>query len=306
MSLKEITSKKRVLLIINPSSGPQKGKLTYYDIIDYYAGHDCVTTTMKTEGANDAADFVRQYGPENDLVVCCGGDGTLNEVITGMMSLEDRKPIGFLPCGSTNDMARTLKLPYKSLKKCRAVTLDGTPVPHDVGLFNGSRYFNYVCSFGAFTRVSYATPRWLKKSLGHFAYILDGIVSLGDIKPVHMQITLGDGTEIENDYIYGGVTNALSVGGLVKLKENDVALNDGIFEVMLIRNPKSASELQQILNGVLKQQFDDEYVRFLHTDKITFRPEKPVGWTVDGEFGGEPDEVTAECLHNAVSIMRRS
>ena len=297
---------RRVLLIINPAAGMAKPKGQLYAVIEGYAKSGCTTTTMTTTARVDAARFVAEKGDAEDLVVCCGGDGTLNEVITGMMQLpeEKRVPIGFIPAGSTNDMARSLRLPYWQMRKCMKLTLSGIPRPYDVGLFNDTVYFNYVCSFGAFTRVSYATPRWLKRLLGHFAYVLDGIASIGEIRPYHMKITV-DNEVIEDDFIYGGVTNSLSIAGLVRLKESDVALNDGLFEVMLIKRPSTPAQLQQILNGVLRQRFDDRYVRLLHTSKIIFSAQEPVAWTVDGEFGGSVTEAKIQNLHGAVRLVRR-
>lgn len=297
---------RRVLLILNPASGIAKPKAALYAIIERYSKYGCATTTMTTAKRGDAARFVAENAPGYDLVVCGGGDGTLNEVIGGMMCLpkEQRRPIGFLPLGTTNDMARSLHLPYRNLQKCIRLTLSGTPRPFDVGLFHEQTHFNYVCSFGAFTRVSYATPRWLKRLLGHFAYVLDGIASVGSIRPYRMKITTDDAV-IEDEFIYGGVTNSLSIAGLVRLRESDVSLSDGLFEVMLIKKPDSAQELQQVLAGVVRKQFDDRFVRFLHTSHIRFESEEDVAWTVDGEYGGSVKAAEVENLHGAVSIIRK-
>ena len=303
---KSLGDGRRVLLILNPAAGIAKPKAALYGVIESYAKYGCATTVMTTAGKGDAMRFVAENARAYDLVVCCGGDGTLNEVIGGMMLLpeEQRRPIGFLPLGSTNDMARTLHLPYRNLQKCIRLTLGGVPRPFDVGRFRGQAHFNYVCSFGAFTRVSYATPRWMKRLLGHFAYVLDGIASVGSIRPYRMKITT-DTAVIEDEFIYGGVTNSLSVAGLVRLRESDVSLSDGLFEVMLIKKPGSAQELQQVLSGIVRKRFDDRFVRFLHTANIRFESEEPVDWTVDGEYGGSVKTAEIENLHGAVFILRK-
>lgn len=297
-----MTEQRKILVIINPTSGQMKSKRAVFDIIDYFSQVGVIPTVLSTTKRGDATTYVLQNAAEYDVVVCCGGDGTLNEVITGMMQMPKQIPIGFVPCGTTNDMARSLQLPYRSTKKCVRLILSGQPHPFDVGRYCKERYFNYVASFGAFTRVSYNTPQWLKHMLGHAAYVLDGIMSLGEIKPYHMRIET-DYETFQDQFIFGAVTNSLSVAGIVRLREKDVKLDDGLFEVILIRNPETPAELQRVLNGVLRLKFDEKYVRFLHTKRIHIESEEMVSWTLDGEYGGSHTDVLIENCHHAVSII---
>jgi diacylglycerol kinase (ATP) len=296
---------KKILLIINPVAGKSRIKVRSAPIGEWFARKGYTATLLHTAGKGDAKDFVLQYAAENDAVVCCGGDGTLNEVISGMIESGTRKPIGYLPAGTTNDMARTLRLP-SNLKKAATVVMTGQPAEQDIGNFNGTRIFSYIASFGAFTKVSYATPQWLKNRFGHLAYILDGIRDAGSIRP-HRLSVVSDELEDEGDYVFGSISNSSSIGGTIRLKSTDVCLNDGKFEVLLIRNPQNILELRQIFYDLIHQRFQrNGNIRFFHTQKIQFRFQEETGWTVDGEYAGQPKEVCIEALHSAVRIIRKA
>ena len=293
----------RLLLIFNPAAGVSKKKPRAFRIADWFATKGYDVTVMATEKQNDAKEFAARRAEEYDLVVCCGGDGTLNEVITGMMESGCRKPIGYLPAGTTNDMARTLRLPA-NVKKAVKVVAEESAVPQDIGSFNGTRYFTYIASFGAFTSASYATPQWLKNRLGHFAYVLDGIRSVGEIRPYRASV-VRDGAEERGEYIFGSVSNSSSIGGVLHLDSSEVSLNDGVFEVLLIRNAPNLMEFQKILHDLRRRNFQNPYVEFFHTSYLRMTFDEEADWTLDGEYAGKPREVEIKNLRGAVSIIRR-
>ena len=294
---------KKILLIINPAAGKKTVESKIADISDLFCQRGYTVTTLKTAKKDDAADFVKQYASDHDIVVCCGGDGTLNEVITGSMQSANQKPIGYLPTGTTNDMAKTLHLP-KSIKKAVHIICSEEPIDQDVGMFNHTQYFSYVASFGAFTKVSYATPQWMKNRFGHAAYVIDGIRSVGDIHPHRLKVT-ADGLEEEGEYIFGSITNSSSVGGTLQFRSEDVCLNDGKFEVLLVRNPRNPVEIRSIIYGVLHKKYNNQNILFFHANEVTFQFEKETPWTVDGEFAGQSQTVHIENLHNAIKIIRK-
>ncbi len=302
----------RVLLIINPVSGMLQSKSNIFDIVSIFTKGGCIPTTLMTTAAGDATKFVEQHAESHDIVVCCGGDGTLNETITGMMHIRRRIPIGFIPCGTTNDMARTLGVPTGSVKKAANAILSGNNIHQDVGCFcGGERYFTYVASFGAFTKVSYATPRWKKHLFGHMAYIMDGILAVNDIRPWKLHISC-DQLEEDGAFAFGSITNSTSIAGLLKLDPAKVSLNDGKFEVMLIRHPKNPLDMQKIIDALVRQKFtepnsdtDQPMVEFFHTDHIVITPTGDMPWTVDGEYGGAPKVVDIRNLHGAVEILKK-
>ena len=276
-----------------------------FRIADWFRGRGFDVTVMTTTKRGDAEEFAARYAPESDAVVCCGGDGTLNEIITGLMRTGCAKPIGYLPAGTTNDMARSLRLPA-NIKKAAKIVVGESPVPQDVGSFNGTKYFTYIASFGAFTQVSYGTPQWLKNRFGHFAYVLDGIRSVGEIKPYRLQVFRGDGEEAEEgEYIFGSISNSFSIGGVLHLNSSQVGLDDGRFEVLLIRNAPNLLEFQKILHDLKHRNFGNRYIEFFHADRVRFRFEREADWTLDGEYAGKPREIEIRNLHSAVSIIRR-
>ena len=296
---------RKILLIINPAAGMAKKKLHIFRTADWFREKGFTVAVMTTSKKGDAEDFVRRYAEQNDIIVCCGGDGTLNEVISGLMRFGFHNPVGYLPAGTTNDMARTLHLPT-GIGKAAKVVVSEAPVPQDVGCFNGTQYFTYIASFGAFTQVSYGTPQRLKNIFGHFAYVLDGIRSVGDIRPCRVKVFRdGSGECEEGDFIFGSVSNSSSIGGVLHLSSSQVSLNDGAFEVLLIRNPPNLIEFQKMLHDIRRRNFGNSLIEFFHTGEIRFVFEKETDWTVDGEYAGKPSEVEIKNLHGAVSIIRR-
>ena len=292
---------KSLHLIINPNAGTRQGRRFLPEMISIFnrAGYLC--SVYVTEKRGDAVDFARAHAGEADLVVACGGDGTLNEVITGLQLGGHKPSLGYIPCGSTNDFASGLELPLAPLLACDSIVL-GNPRPLDVGLFGSDRYFSYTASFGAFTSVSWSTSQNVKNVLGHAAYILEGIRSLADIHPIHMKVT-ADGHEYEDDYIFGAVCNSTSLGGVLKLDDSEVHMSDGLFEALLIPFPPDLLVLNRILTALRTHCYDDPSLYFLRASSIVFEGAPEITWTLDGEAAEGTSRVEIKNIHNAISLI---
>ncbi len=294
---------KKLLYIYNPAAGRKTAKINLSDVLEVFARQGYEITVHPTQERGDATAAARDLGPDYDRVVCCGGDGTLNETVRGVLELpEEKRPVlGYIPAGTTNDFSRTLELP-KTPPELAEVAGEGAPRAIDVGTAEDNP-FTYVAAFGLFTDVSYSTPQASKNLLGHFAYVLEGMGKLANIPSYHMKVTSTEGHEVEDDFIYGMVGNTVSVGGLVNLPRDKVLLDDGRFEVILIRQPKSAKDWQSILTALttLKPSEDGVVTGFTAGD-ITFACGQPVAWTVDGEFGGEQAVTHIKNLPRALTM----
>ena len=297
-------NREKVLFIVNPISGKMMIKSKLFEVLKIFSDSGFEPTVLMTEKTGDATFFAQQYGPDFDRIISCGGDGTLNEIVTGIMSLkeDDRRPIGFIPAGTTNDLADTLGIPKTPVESAKAI-IKNQPLPNDVGWFNNMRYFNYIASCGAFTSTSYATPQNMKNSLGHLAYVLEGIKSLNEIKPIYMKIKSEELTT-EGDFLFAGVTNSLSVGGIYKFDAKHVDLSDGTFEVILIRMPKNTTDIVDIFYNLANLNYEENQVVFFHTSSITIECEEPTRWTVDGEYGGTFEKVAIKNLPGAINIFK--
>ena len=292
---------KSLHLIINPNAGTRQGRRFLPEMISIFnrAGYLC--SVYVTEKRGDAVDFARAHAGEADLVVACGGDGTLNEVITGLQLGGHKPSLGYIPCGSTNDFASGLELPLAPLLACDSIVL-GNPRPLDVGLFGSDRYFSYTASFGAFTSVSWSTSQNVKNVLGHAAYILEGIRSLADIHPIHMKVT-ADGHEYEDDYIFGAVCNSTSLGGVLKLDDSEVHMSDGLFEALLIPFPPDLLVLNRIRTALRTHCYDDPSLYFLRASSFVFEGAPEITWTLDGEAAEGTSRVEIKNIHNAISLI---
>ena len=292
---------KKTLFIVNPHAGKGYIKNHLLEITDILvkAGHEVTVYTTQSQG--DAIRVTRERDKSYDLVICSGGDGTLDEVVTGMIQSGFRTDIGYIPAGSTNDFANSLKIP-SIMKRAAEIVAAGHTFPCDVGMFNQD-VFIYVAAFGLFTEVSYGTPQEMKNMLGHMAYILEGMKHLQNIKSYHMKVTYGEQV-IEDDFIYGMITNSFSVGGFKNItRRNEVALNDGLFEVTLIKHPKNPIELNSILAALISEKIDTEYMYSFKADKLLIESDEEIAWTLDGEFGGNHTKITMENLKEAIDII---
>ncbi|MBR1457301.1 MAG: diacylglycerol kinase family lipid kinase [Oscillospiraceae bacterium] len=277
---------KKLMLIINPQAGRGGYRYHFEEALQALDKGGCRTTLFYTAGRGDATRFAAEHGAEYDCVACIGGDGTLSEVISGLMQLDGPPPLGYIPMGTANDVATTLGLPKNDTLAAVRRFLRGEPHPFDVGGFGDDGYFAYIAAFGAFTEVSYATPQNQKKALGHLAYVLQGAAQLPYIESYRTRVEYDDGV-IEADLVYGSMSNSTSVAGIVHLKEEMVSLGDGVSELVLVKDPGSMEGFGDIVTSVLSQRFDSEKLLILHTRKARFTFEKPVAWTRDGEAGGE-------------------
>ena len=294
---------KKLLLILNPCSGKKKASHALADVVNVFnrGGYD--VTVYITAARGDATKVVAQRAPEFDLVVCAGGDGTFNETISGLLAGGHDTPIGYLPAGSTNDFASSLHLSKNLVEAARDI-VEGTPRRLDVGRFN-DRYFSYVASFGAFTRASYATSQNVKNALGHLAYILSGIKELAYIRSRRLRFTLDDGRELEDEYIFGAISNSTSVAGILTLSEDLVDMNDGVFELLLVRKPENLLELNDCVLALTTQDYHTPMLTFTSARSVEIEAPEDMDWTLDGEREPGSAHCRAENLHDAIRIVTR-
>lgn len=293
---------KKMLFVMNPYAGMRKANRYLADIIALFNRADYDVTTYMTAGPGDAIGVVERKAREMDVVVCCGGDGTFNETISGILRSGCDIPVGYIPAGSTNDFATSLKL-SSNIMQAAADIVVGEPQRYDVGRF-GNRYFSYVASFGAFTRASYSTPQSVKNALGHTAYLLEGISELSQIKKEHVRLEL-DGRAVEDDFLFGAISNSTSVAGILTLDPRKVDMRDGKFEVLLVRSPVDLAEISECIRAVQKQEYNCSMITFCSAEKIRVYANPDMAWTLDGEKEEGHEMVEVENLHHAVQIIRR-
>lgn len=291
---------KKLLLIMNPYSGQKVGKRYLADILELYCKAGYAPLAFMTTGPGNGTQVALAHAAQADMVVCLGGDGTFNEVVSGVVASGVDVPIGYIPCGSTNDFANSIKL-NKNLVKAAQDTIEGMPRTFDVGRF-GERYFSYVASFGAFTRVSYSTPQNVKNALGHLAYILEGIKDIPNIRPRHLRFET-EGEVFEDDYIFGAISNSTSVGGILTLDPDTVDMNDGLFELLLIKKPGNALELNDCIRALQEQKYDSPMLTFHSAAHLTIYADPAMDWTLDGERELGHDCVEVHNLHNAIRLI---
>lgn len=291
--------KRKVLVIVNPRAGKMSFRNSFYTVVKKLSDAGCDVNVHFTACAGDAAKTVSDTGRDNDLIVACGGDGTFNETITGLLRSDLKIPIGYIPCGSTNDFAASLGIVGMPSRICDSIIAEKN-VQIDAGQFN-DRYFSYAASFGAFTTASYATPQGLKNAFGHFAYLLNGAKELMNIPKVKMRVMTGEYEE-EGVFFYGGVTNTTSIGGLYSLPEDEVFLDDGKFELLMIREARHHQEYSETLLNLAVRNFDDPNILFLRGSEFQFVSEEPVSFTLDGEFGGKSCVNRIQILSKAISV----
>ena len=293
---------KKMLFILNPNAGQRKANKYLSDILAVFNRADYDVTVFVTSGQGQAREVAKGKAKDTDLIVCCGGDGTYNETMTGLLQSGVNIPIGYIPAGSTNDFASSLGLPTDPVAAAKII-VGGKVRRYDVGLFAG-RHFAYVASFGAFTRTSYATPQSIKNSLGHMAYLLEGIGELSQIKTHHLRIETGDKV-IEDDFIFGAICNSTSLGGILKLDPGVVDMQDGKFELLLVRAPKDIMELTACLQAVQTKKYNCKMMTFLNTGNLRIFAPEDMPWTIDGEKEEGRAEITVENLQQAIGIMCR-
>ncbi len=290
---------KKLLFVYNPKAGKARIRTKLADILEVFARDGYELTVCPTQKQGDACRIVAGRSKEYDLVVCSGGDGTLDETVTGMMQSGFRTPVGYIPAGSTNDFGGSLALP-KNMVKAAQTIVDGRNFPCDMGAFNED-VFVYIAAFGLFTDVSYETGQDMKNVLGHMAYILEGMKRLPAIKSYSMRVCYEDKV-IEDDFIFGMITNSVSVGGFKNITGKNVKLDDGVFEVTLIKKPKNPVELNNIMLSLLNRAIDTKSMYCFRTAELELESPEPVAWTLDGENGGAHKDVRIKNLHHAIEI----
>jgi len=295
--------KKKLLFIYNPHAGKGKIKSWLSDVIEMYVKYDYEVTTYTTLGKGSGTKIVEDCLSKDvyNRIVCSGGDGTLNEVISGVMHCNANIPVGYIPSGTTNDFAHTLTLPKQMLKAAK-VAIKGREFPFDVGVING-KFFTYTAAFGLFTDASYETPQSSKNILGRLAYILEGVKRLPNWKSYKMEITCED-IRIEDNFIFGMVTNSTSVGGFKGITGKDVLLDDGYFEGVFIKTPQNVLDFQSIINDLLTGKLNSDLIYSFPVKNIQLVSKELVPWTTDGEFGGEYNNINIHIIKQALTIMR--
>ena len=293
---------KKLLFIMNPFAGQKKANKVLPEILMVFteAGYE-IQVAMTTEPGS-AARIASQWGGEADLVVCCGGDGTLNETVSGLLNAGLNPPIGYIPAGTTNDFGSSLKLSHNPVQAALDI-VEGQPVAYDVGKF-ADRYFSYVASFGAFTKASYAIPQSVKNALGHTAYVLGGISELSQIRNEHIRMEI-DGDVVEDDFLFGAICNSTSIGGILTLPPNQVDMGDGVFEVMLVRAARNLNEIPECILAVQNQTYNCGMITFRPARSVKIFADSSLSWTLDGEKAEGSSEITVENLHQAIRIIRR-
>lgn len=293
---------KKMLFVLNPKAGKCKANRYLADILGAFCQAGYTVITHVTSGVGDATQAVKRYAQAVDLVVCCGGDGTFNETVNGVLLCGAPTPIGYIPAGSTNDFAASINLPTQPLEAVQNI-IEGHPVAYDIGQF-GQRYFTYVASFGAFTRVSYDTPQNVKNALGHTAYILASIKDISQIRSLHIKMEL-DNETIEDDFIFGSISNSTSVGGILTLDPNKVDMCDGMFEILLVRAPKSLAGIHECIQALQSKRYDCQMISFRSSSSIRVTADPEMVWTLDGERADGARSIDICNKHLAVNLMQK-
>lgn len=295
-----MTFSKKALLIINPVSGKKQIRRYIPEVIRALMDEGYFVTTAVSSRQHEASELVQEYGQEYDLICCTGGDGTLNEVLTGMAREGLDKPLGYIPCGSTNDFAASHGLSTDILTAAKNMA-SGAQKRYDIGRFE-DKFFSYVAAFGAFSWLSYTTDQNLKNLLGHTAYILDGIKDVYKLKPYRLSLT-ADGVRYEGNYLFGAVCNSLSVAGTISLPPSQVDTNDGIFEVLLIKMPETIAELEGIIAGLLNQDYTKPGIDFFHASTIEVDNAPGLEWALDGECSGQYEKIHIEPIRSFLNLQ---
>lgn len=292
---------KKLLLIINPKAGRMKSKQKLFQIANEFCSLGYQVTLQPTTKPGDATEIVKNYGENFDLLVCCGGDGTLNEVTAGIMALDNPPPVGYIPTGTTNDLAETLGL-GSTIEENVKIAATGKPCKIDSGLFNG-RVFNYVAAFGVFSDAAYSTTQTLKNILGHSSYLIFGAKSFAKMRSYNLKIETPEET-YEGEFLFGNIVSSISVGGILKLDPSLVKLDDGLFEVFLIRKPKSTAAFLNLAIKALRGDLSNENIIFTHASSVKITGPADMDWALDGEYQKGSETVLIENRKQALTIIR--
>lgn len=291
----------KLLFFVNPQAGQLELRNRLMDMIDVFTAGGYDVTVHTTQGPGDLTHWIAREGINYDLLVCAGGDGTLNEAVSGLMQLQQRPPLGYIPGGTVNDVASTLGLSHDPIRAAQDI-VHGTPFAIDVGEFGGNKWFTYVAAFGLFTDVAYETPQQDKRALGRLAYLLNGVRALSEVKSVHVRMTC-QGETVEADVLDGLVCSTTSVGGFKTARSLPIALNDGKSEIVLVREFKNVADFSAAAACLLRQDFQEPYFITYQASEATFEFDEPVAWTLDGEYGGSVTRVGVRNHQRAIEII---
>ena len=291
----------KIILLVNPNAGRKTILQSLGGVVQVFAERGDLVAVAETQGPQQAARIIKEaVAAKPDLLICCGGDGTLSDTVNHILETGAKVPLGYIPTGTTNDFASSLKLFRQPVRAARQIAA-GAPRPLDVGRFE-ERGFIYVASFGAFTQSSYQTTQSLKNSLGHLAYILEGIKELPDLKSYEVRVETAEGTVHEGEYLFGSMSNSTSFGGIVKLDPKRVDFSDGKLELMLVKTPKNLSELNRVLGSLMSGKYDEEMITFVQTERAVFTCAQPMPWSLDGEYAAGNDRVEIRALPQAIDL----
>lgn len=291
---------KKMLFIMNPKAGRTTLKNSLVDVLEVFCNNDYDVRTYLTKSADDAERVVAEEGVGYDVIVCAGGDGTLGNTVAGFMKSGLKVPLGYIPCGSTNDFARSMEIPMTAVEAAEMV-VGAEPFSVDIGSLN-DKYFVYVAAFGVFSDTSYATPQNMKNIFGHAAYVLQGIKSIANIPSYKMKITIDEETQ-EGEFIFGMVSNSISVGGFKSITRKGVEFDDGLFEGVLIRTIKTPADLERVVRALLTGDISEKSMVSFRASNVLFEAEDPVAWTCDGEFGGEYKNTSIDIHRRAIDLL---
>ncbi|MBR0161402.1 MAG: YegS/Rv2252/BmrU family lipid kinase [Oscillospiraceae bacterium] len=293
---------RKLMLIVNPAAGRGGFRTLFGEAMLQLSEGGFQTSLYFTKGHGEATELVKKYASGYDVIACVGGDGTLSEVVSGLMQIPNPPPLGYIPMGTSNDVATTLGIPKNDTLGAAKRIVEGKAHPYDIGGFGKNDYFAYIAAFGAFTEVSYVTPQDQKKALGHLAYILQGASLLGKIEKIHTRIEYDDGV-FEDDLLYGSMSNSTSVAGIVRLRDEMVSIGDGKSELVLVKDPVTPDAYGDLAGAILSRTFENQNLHILHTTKAKFIFDRPVAWTRDGEAGGEHTVAELCNYHAAIQFI---
>lgn len=290
---------KKLLLVVNPKAGKCMAKQKLFELVSLFSAKGYETTVYPTK-KDGTTDYVKDNAHKYGRVVCCGGDGTLSEVLAGVYKNGNNIPVAYIPMGSTNDFASNMGIPRNTALASMAAA-KGKVVPYDLGLFNG-KPFAYVAAIGAFTAASYSAPQKLKNRFGHFAYVIEAAKSIASIKPITMTVEI-NGVKLKDRFIYASVGNTTSMGGVLKLNKDDVDFADGVFEVLLMKHPQNTMVALEMIYDLLSGHFKTKNIAILHAKNVKLSFETPTVFSLDGEKSEPCLEAVITAKKAAVNVI---
>ena len=292
---------KKMLFLVNPKAGKGAIRNDLLDIVLIFSNAGYEVILYPTKDSADAERKIKEDGDCFDIIVCAGGDGTLDNVVRGYFAKGLDVPLGYIPVGTTNDFARTIKLSRKPTEAARQI-VNGKVNKFDVGKFC-DKNFIYIAAFGLFTDVSYNTNQSLKKVLGHSAYLVEAVKNITNYKGFYINAEF-DGSRVSGEYIFGMITNSYSVAGFRIRGAKHVVLDDGKFDCLLVKKPSTVIEFQMVATAFLTNNFfDNEMFYMCKASKVSIKSTEAIAWTLDGDYGGSYEEIQIDNIEKAIGIL---